>query len=206
MTERISPETNKRPINKLVFIVFPDARTTGGPTRDRRTEIGLLVLEEKFLEASTKIIEKYKKQGFKVVSLLYSDSNEKNSSHLFPQNLFDGSVHLKKPFAKWQRDEYQDELPEIISNLGLSNDAQVIVGGFHATDCLSAAAGAFRNAGFNTKADIRLSDKLPFLLISHIERKMIYDPESQKYNLAIWETYKDDVENITKRRQLGSLV
>lgn len=191
---------------KTLLILFPDVRTTGGPSKLRDEGLALTATEEKFINVTTKLISRYKKLGFKIIYISHQDTTNENFSLFYPQDLHDEFIHLQQPLTNWKRQRYQDELKDLVKNLGLSKNSITVIGGYHATDCVAAAAGAIRKANHTAIVDLRLTDALPFLLLSHLERKLIYDANSQTQNLRIWEMKKEEVEKAVKRRQLGSLV
>lgn len=159
---------------KILFIVFPDNRITGGYSlATLPQEIGALYFEEKFRAITIKLINRYKRNGYKVFGLLYSDSTPETFSMYYPVEDFDSLVKATASVDGWTPKKYKKELPGIIESFNLDPDSNVVIGGYHAEDCVAKAAAAFIKKGFKTSIDLKLTNHLTFLLVSHRARAML---------------------------------
>lgn len=159
---------------KILFIVFPDNRTTGGYTlATLPQERGAFYLEEKFRATTIKLIDRYKRNGYRVLGLLYSDSTPETFSIYYPVEDFDALVKTTVSINEWTPKKYKKELPKIIESFNLDPDSNIVIGGYHADDCVAKAAAAFIKKGFTVCVDLKLTNHLAFLLASHTARAML---------------------------------
>lgn len=156
--------------SQAVIILFPDARITDRVTRDI-TETFPDTLPGKFFSATQKILGRYKIHGYRIFGIVYADTTSDLESGLYDSQLFDSTVSKGINLAEWNRDNYQSALPHIIEELNLTSQSSVVVGGYHATDCVVEMASALRQQGHSGQIDLRLTNELPFLLASHKARK-----------------------------------
>jgi len=195
-------ERNNAPLPKAVLILFPDIRTTGGQSGDQENQS---FLYRDFRNTADKLLARYQRLGFTTVGIIYRDTDSETFSYLYPQSNLQHIIRWGQTFDDWENkgskenqefDElYKSFLPTLLADLNLQDNADVIVGGYHAKDCVAKFAAYLRQKGFKAKVDIKLTDQLPFLLISHrIKRNL---PEGMKkehvqIDRVIWEIIKKE--------------
>lgn len=187
-------------VSKTVVVLFPDIRTTGGLSKTSPDYVATL-LTGQFFSTVEKLLKRYKREGFKIIGVLYNDSTHETFSGLFPEETFDGLVRLEEDFDHWSHEDYNKELPEVINAFNLVPQAHVIVGGYHAKDCVVYTTATLRELGFVASSDLRLTDELPFLLISHQVRKAV--PSIIRNDIVhedklIWENLKERQEELVR--------
>ncbi len=186
------------PISRAVVVLFPDQRTTGGSKPESPY---IPTLYQDFRETTGRILTRYRNQGFKTMAVVYGDTQPDTFSYFYPQGQFQDIIRWET-FHSWGKDWeqfYRRGLPKILEGLNLQNNAQVIVGGFHAKDCVAKFTGFLREKGFKASVDLRLTNELPFLLISHrLRSKLPVEMRSDhaKKDRLIWENMKATEEMI----------
>lgn len=201
----MSPETlvskEQTKTSKALMIVFPDARTTGGPRQLNRE---LTPFEKKRCSITEKIFRRYKQNGYKIFGLVYKDTTSDRFSQYYPQAEFDQLIRIPTDFADWTHGQYQAAIPKVISEMNLADEARVFVGGYHATDCVAQFTAGIQDRQINAAADLRLSDKLQGLVIFHTARNATrhLDKEAAWHDYHSWQLTKHEVEReIEKRRK-----
>lgn len=197
-----TPEVEGR-IAKALVILFPDVRTTGGKSPIDEAYTPILV--EDFIEITTKLVRRYQRLGFTTFAIVYRDTDQTNFSRLYPRNLFQNIINWNQTFTDWGQgnqsfhESYQNAIPNLIRNLNLEKNAQVAVGGYHAKDCVALLSAYLENLGFRATIDLRLTDQLPFLLVSHRFRRMLpgaMRKEHREEDSRVWKRIKDEVESL----------
>ena len=175
MTERFKGAATHEqniPTSKAVVILFPDIRTTGGKSSHQDY---VSLLSQDFRDTTDRLLNRYQRLGFTTVGVVYRDTDSETFSYLYPQNQFQETIKWGD-FGAWGSNEkftqfYENGLPEMLRELNLREQAEVVVGGYHAQDCVARFVAYLKREGFRAKVDLRLTDELPFLLISHRLRK-----------------------------------
>lgn len=129
-----SPEKS---INKAVLIMYPDIRTT-------RPAENLLIKENHFPssfyqgvhEKYEKTIQAYKRNGFKIIGVVYNDTLPDKFSPLYPQKEFDLLLPVATDIKNWKHSKHESLLAEVLEKINLSPKAKIILGGFHSEDCV----------------------------------------------------------------------
>lgn len=191
-------------ILKAVVILFPDVRTTSD---DSLPQDYVPILFQNFRDTTDRLLARYQRLGFRTSAVIYEDTNSETFSYLYPRNQFQNIIRWKA-FGNWGNDEkfrqfYESGLPVILKELNLREKAEVVVGGYHAKDCVAAFAGYLKKEGFRTKVDLRLTDELPFLLISHRLRRMLpkeMRKEHARVDRLTWEHLKQEEEKIIEKQ------
>lgn len=202
-THPINPEDSQA-ISRAVIIMFPDARTTDGVTPALTREFPD-TLPGQFFSTTQKILGRYKHEGYTVLCTVYDDTASETASGLYNLQLFDQLIPSGSTFAKWNREDYLSKLPTIIDAFNLVPQASVVVGGYHAEDCVVEMTGALRRLGYRSSIDLRLTNELPFLLTSHRARTYLGSqaPLSvRSQDRLIWEAKKHDVEKLVEQKQI----
>lgn len=193
-------------VGKALVILFPDTRAT---SEGDRVAANVSILIGDFRKTVSELLERYKKMGFKVYAIVYRDTNDANFSGLYPREKVDRLVKWDQTFGDWgEEDEafhksYQETLPQFVEALDLKNGANVVVGGFHAGDCVAKFVAHLRNNGYNATFDLRLTDQLPFLLVSHQIRRMLPSDMvhmHQKDSAIVWKGINERVESLINKR------
>lgn len=192
---------NLVPVSRAVVILFPDSRTTDGVSLDT-AEAFPDTLPGKFLSSTQRITGRYRQQGFTTFGVVYDDTTPELTSGLYDPSQFDYIIPTGITFADWTRDKYKLSLPNVIKALNLSPQASVIVGGYHAEDCVVEMASSLRRLRYSSNVDLRLTNELPFLLASHKARSLLGTdaPLSfRRQDRLIWEEKKKRVEELVQR-------
>lgn len=204
------PERNIVSVAKAVVILFPDIRITGGKSWPQDY---VSILSQNFRDTTGKLLTRYQRLGFTTVGIIYRDTTSETFSYLYPQSKLKNIIRWEKTCSDWDnkdssdyqkfRQLYKSYMPKLLGELNLQNKAEVIVGGYHAKDCVATFAAYLRKEGFRTKVDLRLTDELSFLLISHLLRRMLPEEmrrEHAKEDRLLWEYLKEDEEDIIEEQ------
>ena len=192
----IAPDKT-HPIARAVIVLFPDIRTTGDFAKYQDEYVPFLA--QRFRDVSGLLLARYKRQGYRIFGLVYQDTDDANFSYLYPQESFDELIVWNQSFrdlAKKKdefRELYEGSFPQFTRALNLENLGEIVIGGYHAEDCVSNYAGYLYSSGYKTRIDLRLTDMLPFLLISHHLRKGMprgMRDEHTEEDRRIWEHKK----------------
>lgn len=82
----------------------------------------------------------------------------------------------------------------------VGNVDEIIVGGFHAGDCVKRVAEHFYKNGINTMIDLELTDFLFHLYKQPYFRKEVYNPSNYKqYSISLGIRYKENIDWINKQ-------
>ena len=131
--------------------------------------------------------------------MVYHDTGDANFSYLYPRDKFDELIVWSKSFKDLAEEQnrfyelYIDSFPQFTRALNLEDAGEVIVGVYHAGDCASNFAGYLGSNGYKTRVDLRLTDELPFLLISHHLRRGMPQQivrEHMREDQRLWELKK----------------
>lgn len=193
------------PISKAVVILFPDVRTTNEGKnlhQDYRP-----ILFQDFRNTTGRLLTRYQRLGFRTSGVVYDDTNSETFSYLYPQSELQNIIKWVT-FGDWGNNEefrqfYENGLPDILKKLYLRDKAEVVVGGYHAEDCVAKFTAYLKKEGFRAKVDLKLTDKLPFLLISHRLKRMLPEEmrkEHAKKDRLLWKYLKEDEETIIERQ------
>ena len=191
---KVAGENLKLGVSNAIIVLFPDIRTTGG----KLGYVGKSGLTKEFRDTIEKLLARYKRQDFRTIGVLYRDSTPETLSGLYPESSFDELIKMDTDFKQWTRERYEEELPSIIKALNLTPGAQVIVGGYHSKDCVVSMTAALLKESFNASTDLRLTDQLSFLLLSHKARRML--PEGARDGSITWRAIKQEQEGLVKRK------
>ncbi|HVZ11406.1 MAG TPA: hypothetical protein VG965_00040 [Patescibacteria group bacterium] len=187
------------PVSRAVLVLFPDSRTTG----NFHGQDGYVpYMANSFRNSTDRVLKRYRSQGYKTIGLTYQDTGDENFSYLYPREAFDELLIWSMSFAdlvgsgKDFHKSYNESFPEFLEKLNLADGADVVVGGYHAADCVPNFSNWLRSENHNPRIDLRLTDELPFLLISHHFRNYLRQGllmEHNSENRAIWEWKKATV-------------
>lgn len=177
------------PINKAVIIMYPDCRTTGDfrdPALLAIQNASKLITE--FKATTNKVLERYSDQRYSIIGITYQDTTEATFSMLYPKSQFDTLIPVSRPFRRWRREIHPSLLQELVPKLQLVREANIVVGGYHAFDCVAWMVRVLRQNGYQTKPDLLLTNELGELLIAHIIRKClgIADKEERHADRFLW--------------------
>lgn len=183
---------------KSVIILFPDNRTTGDWTQFA-SEGYIPILAERFRESTSRLLKRYQSQGYRINALVYRDTDEANFSYLYPHDAFANVITWNRNPDDWEDGEgfhelYKESFPEFRDALNPTTGGEIVVGGYHAGDCVINFAKYLRSQGFKAKIDLRLTDQLQFLVVSHELRKMTKGrmlQEMMRDDKRSWEVKKD---------------
>lgn len=204
MAERVefSPTTIEKtsPVSQAVVVMFPDVRTADGVTRKFTTTFPD-TLPGEFLSKTQSILKRYKQQGYAIFGSVYDDTEPEHFSGLYDYYSFDSILPIGHTYDQWTHERYQSVISKIIDDLHLLPQATVVVGGYHAEDCVAEMAAALRRLGHASSVDLRLTDELPFLLIGHRGRKILGSSaplSSREGDLIIWEDKKKQIDMLVQ--------
>jgi len=199
-----TPEQNIVSVAKAAVVLFPDTRTTGG---ENRLKDYTPILYQDFRSVTEKLLKRYQRLGFTTVGIVYEDTNSETFSYLYPQGLFQNIIRVGA-FNSWGNDEkftqfYENCLPDILKKLNPKKDADIVVGGFHAKDCIAKFTAFLKRKGFKARIDLRLTNELPFLLISHKLKNMLPQEmvkEHVREDNLTWGMLKEELEAIIDKQ------
>ena len=177
-----------------LVILFPDARTTYLPSNE--PELTKDPMVNTYRNTSIKLLERYRQQGYLTTAFIYADTSEEDYSYNYPPQSFSTVITSQLTFGSWTRKNYQDELLSLIPSY--FQGTRLVVGGYHADDCVATFTAAARNFGLAAKVDLRLTDKFTFLLISHEARKLVPKnllDDHRREDRLIWRSFYVEVEN-----------
>lgn len=193
-------ETTKT--SRALIILFPDTRTVGGP--NYLSERELTPFEQRLRNTSEAIIKRYKRNGFKIIGVVYKDTSDHYFSHYYPDAEFDQLIPMQLTFSEWSHPRYKSGIPELTESMNFKESAKILIGGYHATDCIAQFTAFLQDQGLDAEADLRLSDKLPALQLLHMGRNAtrLLDDEVAWQDYQSWQRVKQEVEDeIRKRRK-----
>ena len=205
MIEAKNPQIQETEENtsRAFIILFPDIESVGSPKHLEERE--LTPFEQEVAKTTKTIINWYKKNGYKIFGVIYSDTSDNNRfSQYFPRESFDHLIPMETTLNDWTHERYNDEIPKIVSSMRLSANAEVYVSGYHLMDCIAQMTARLRDQGFVANVDIKLSEKLPIMLLAHKVRNVLRrtEPEEALWNYRSWQHLKQQVEGEVERRRL----
>lgn len=184
---------------RAVIIMYPDTRTTGeGVLADNGAHLHYLPYT--FAKTMKKILGCYIRQGNELIGIVYADTTSQALSHLYPLELFSRNISVESTFSNWTHEAHPQQLRAVVEQINFPLRVEFIVGGFHANDCVATMAGVLRACGYRSQIDLRLTEKVVFLLTSHYARKFtncaLYSKadkrESYESDRLAWEALKED--------------
>lgn len=160
-------------IDKAVIIMYPDCRTTGGLSEaDNGRCVPEGLLTEAYYRTVDKLLGRYIHRGFSVYGITYLDTDPDNFSSIYPNNRFDQFFPVSTEFNNWQRAHHLKLLNKVIDGIPLGAGSQVVVGGYHAYDCVASMVKVLLERKYSTSPDLRLTNLLGWLLVAHKIRNL----------------------------------
>lgn len=202
----IETHEQNTPISKAVVILFPDIRTTGDKNSHQDYTS---ILSQDFRDATDALLMRYQRLGFNTIGVVYRDTDSNTFSFLYPQSQLQNTIKWDKTFSDWSNNQdkfrqfYETGMKDIFKHINLKDKAEVVVGGYHAKDCVAKFTAFLRTKGFRATVDLKLTNELPFLLISRRLRKMLPVEMRRKHakeDRFIWTLMKEDEEEIIKKQ------
>lgn len=208
------PESIKSPergIEKAVFIMYPDVRTTEGP--DPRTVIDgkhASYFCQKVFDRYSQILQAYKRNGFKIIGVIYKDTLPDKFSPLYPQNDFDELLTLSKTIDEWTHENHKELLEEALEKINLLKRAKIILGGYHAGDCVLTMGKVLKRKSLKVKINAELTEEQGKLFVMLREANKIFSSSSGK-TPEVKEVFEEEIKDnkqIRKRetRRIASLL
>jgi len=208
------PESIKSPergIEKAVFIMYPDIRTTEGP--DPRTVIDgkhMSYFCQKVFDRYEKILQAYKRNGFKIIGVVYNDTLPDKFSPLYPQKEFDLLLPISTNFEGWNHEKHEQLLHGVLEKINLSEGAKIILGGYHAEDCVFTMGKLLKRKSLKVKINAELTEEQGKLFVMLREANKIFSSSSGK-TPEVKEVFEEEIKDnkqIRKRetRRIASLL
>lgn len=178
--------------DKLVVIMYPDCRTTGGipgPNNGRTPPDRLL--SDEFFRTADRLLGRYKNQGYQVYGVIYMDTEPENFSPLYPITRFDELIPVNTDLEHWDREEHQELLEEVATRLHISPGTKTIIGGYHAFDCVAQMVKVLRDKGYQVAPNLLLTNELGPLLVAHRIKRMMGSmcrKEDREWDRLIWQS------------------
>lgn len=155
-----SLESLPKEIKKAVFIMYPDFRVTEGP--DPKVIVdgkNPSDFAQEVFNRYEKILQAYKKNGFKIIGIVYNDTLPDKFSPLYPQKEFDTLLPVKTNIEKWDHENHQSLLEETLEKINFSKEAKIIVGGYHSQDCVKTMGEILKKRSLKVKINAELTEK-----------------------------------------------
>ena len=179
-------------INKAVVIVHPDNRTTGFPST---TESPMYShLGAKFLDIQSKLLGRYRKQGYTNLAFVYGDTLPDHLSPIYPHDLIDAYIATPTTNAVITDEILAGEFQDTVGQLTLSPDADIVIGGYRAGICVDAMKKALEDLGHTPRINYLLTNQAVFMVMSREARRMLgpmYDKEHFEEDRATWQGIKE---------------
>lgn len=186
-------------VDRVVIIMYPDCRTTGGnprSTNGRTPPDGLL--SDEFFRTTNSLLGRYKNQGYRVYGIVYADTEPENFSPLYPYARFDELVPVNVTLEHWTRDRHRELLEDVVVRLHIDPGAKTIVGGYHTFDCVAKIVKVLRDKGCQVTPNLLLTNELGPLLTAH-RIKQIMGPlcgkEDREWDRLIWQAKYNSFEH-----------
>ncbi len=204
MTEGINfiPESELNKKTSGVIIMYPDQRTTGGGKLTKEELSG--TFEESFLDTATNILSRYKRQNIKINGVVFADTLPTQFSSFYPEHLFDNIVALRIGFMDWKSASHLDLLQEIYSDLSIDDSGSVVVGGYHAFDCVVDMTRVLEAMGRKVEPNLLLTDQLGELLVQHSARRILApnDVEERGREREVWRQKYDHFQKLVRSEDI----
>ncbi len=194
--EWYNPKMVESSIGKALVVLFPDIRTTGGQANYTGEHIPLLA--EDFRKANAAVMTRYRRAGFTTFGAVYKDTDDQTFSYYYDKTLFDKIIRWDLKFADIVGEAFKPAYARFMDNLRqelkTTDDAKVVVGGYHAQDCVLNFAHNLINNNINASIDLRLTNEATFLVVSHAAKRRLPSnlrKESAIEDIAIWNRKKE---------------
>lgn len=162
-------------------------------------------LENPIIVLNECIKKRYKENGYEVIIANYPDKEVFGISKSNIDRIINTDVTFKEA-SGYREDGSEKPLEEVkypseqhlLDQVG--NVDEIIVGGFHAGDCVKRVAEHFYKNGINTMIDLELTDFLFHLYKQPYFRKEVYNPSNYKqYSISLGIRYKENIDWINKQ-------
>jgi hypothetical protein len=148
------------------------------------------------------IKQRYKDKGYEVIIANYPDKEIYGISNSNIYRVIETDVAFKDA-SGYREDGSEKPIEEVkypseqylLEQVGCVDE--IIIGGYHAGDCVKKVAEHFYNSGVNTMIDIELTDFLFHLYKQPYFKKELYNPANYKqYSIALGLEYGESMEEI----------
>lgn len=161
-------------VDKVVIIMYPDCRNTGGnPGHNNGRTPPYRLLSDEFFITTDRLLGRYKNQGYRVYGVIYTDTEPENFSPLYPFTRFDELIPVNTDLEHWDREKHRELLDDVIIRLHISPETRTIVGGYHAFDCVAQMVKVLRDKGCQAAPNLLLTNELGPLLVAHRIKRMV---------------------------------
>ncbi len=210
-----NPESVKPPekeISKAVFIMYPDMRTTRPKENIIVDGKSVSHFCQTVFERYEKILQAYKRNGFKIIGVVYNDTLPDKFSPLYPKKEFDELLPVSTDFKGWNHKKHGQWFQEAVKKINLSEKAKVIIGGYHAEDCVLAMGKVLKTKLLNVKINAELTEKQGEMFVMFKEmNKILSSGMGKDNNKEVREMIReeiDDNKDINRReiRRIASLL
>jgi hypothetical protein len=185
-------------VSQALVIMYPDHRTTGGypllPGEQPES-----ILTGAYHDFASRYIQRFKREGFSVFAVEFQDSTELTRVQIYPYDQFDTIVPVDVPYRKWSQDIHEELLESVIDRMNLAERARVVVGGYHATDCVPTMINVLKGKYFRAEANLLLTNMIgPHFVSRELLKLMSPDQRSDERRIMRenWETDKREFERL----------